>query len=102
VDAWSRTGPPGPDDPQQRPAQGGTPAGGQGARYTAARGYAVATIDAAGYGDRPRSAADEQARADLRRAMRSGEPVDEILGSFIGPLVENAVPEWQTASGRSP
>jgi dienelactone hydrolase len=72
------------------------------ARYTAARGYAVATIDAAGYGDRPRSAADEQARADLRRAMRSGEPVDEILGSFIGPLVENAVPEWQTASGRSP
>ncbi|MFG3345781.1 dienelactone hydrolase family protein [Streptomyces sp. NPDC048018] len=66
------------------------------ARYTAARGYAVATIDAAGCGDRPRSAADEQARADLRRAMRAGEPVDEIFESFIGPLVENAVPEWRT------
>lgn len=66
------------------------------ARYTAARGYAVATIDAAGCGDRPRSAADEQARADLRRAMQAGEPVDEIFESFIGPLVENAVPEWQT------
>ncbi|MGV9697858.1 dienelactone hydrolase family protein [Streptomyces sp. NPDC003470] len=66
------------------------------ARYTAQRGYAVATIDAAGCGDRPRSAADEQARADLRRAMRAGEPVDEIFESFIGPLVENAVPEWRT------
>jgi dienelactone hydrolase len=66
------------------------------ARYTAARGFAVATIDAAGCGDRPRSAADEQARADLRRAMQAGEPVDEIFESFIGPLVDNAVPEWQT------
>ncbi|MFH8933275.1 dienelactone hydrolase family protein [Streptomyces griseosporeus] len=64
------------------------------ARYTAARGYAVATVDAAGCGDRPRSAADEQARADLRRAMRAGEPVDGIFESFIGPLVENAAPEW--------
>lgn len=67
------------------------------ARQSAAYGYAVATIDAAGCGDRPRSAADEQARADLRRAMRAGEPVDEIFESFIGPLVEKAVPEWRTA-----
>ncbi|MDX2563190.1 alpha/beta hydrolase [Streptomyces sp. TX20-6-3] len=66
------------------------------ARYTASRGYAVATIDAAGCGDRPRSAADEQLRAELRRAMRAGEPVDEIFESLIGPLVENAVPEWRT------
>ncbi|MFF9306764.1 dienelactone hydrolase family protein [Streptomyces sp. NPDC014777] len=65
------------------------------ARFTAARGYAVATIDAAGCGDRPRSAAEEQARADLRRAMRAGEPVDDILESFVGPLVARAVPEWQ-------
>ncbi|WP_369224400.1 dienelactone hydrolase family protein [Streptomyces sp. R39] len=67
------------------------------ARRTAAYGYAVATIDAAGCGDRPRSAGDERARADLRRAMRAGEPVDEIFESFIGPLVEKAVPEWRTA-----
>ncbi|MFD9936876.1 alpha/beta hydrolase [Streptomyces massasporeus] len=66
------------------------------ARYTAARGYAVATIDAAGCGDRPRSAAEEQARADLRQAMRAGEPVDEIFESLIGPMVEKAVPDWQT------
>ncbi|MBB6080239.1 hypothetical protein HNR57_006188 [Streptomyces paradoxus] len=56
----------------------------------------MATVDAAGCGERPRSAADEQARADLRRAMRAGEPVDEIFESLIGPLVDNAVPEWQT------
>lgn len=66
------------------------------ARHTAGHGYAVATIDAAGCGDRPRSAAGERARADLRRAMQAGEPVDEIFESFIGPLVENAVPEWRT------
>ncbi|MFF3070467.1 dienelactone hydrolase family protein, partial [Kitasatospora sp. NPDC057936] len=65
------------------------------ARYSASQGYAVATIDAAGCGGRPRSAADDRARADLRRAMQAGEPVDGIFESFIGPLVENAVPEWR-------
>jgi pimeloyl-ACP methyl ester carboxylesterase len=67
------------------------------ARHSAAEyGYAVAAIDAPGHGDRPRSAVDEQARADLRRAMAAGEPVDEIFESFIVPLVEKAVPEWRT------
>jgi dienelactone hydrolase len=69
------------------------------ARITAASGYAVASIDAAGCGDRPRSAADEQARAELRRAMQAGEPADrlaEIFESFIGPLVEKAAPDWRT------
>ncbi|MFE3021774.1 alpha/beta hydrolase [Streptomyces sp. NPDC059256] len=65
------------------------------ARRSTAYGYAVATIDAAGCGDRPRSAADEQARADLSRAFQSGDPVDDIFESFIGPLVDNAVPDWQ-------
>jgi hypothetical protein len=67
------------------------------ARYLSANyGFATASIDAAGCGDRPRSAADQQARAELGRAMRAGEPVDEIFESFVGPLVENAVPDWQT------
>jgi hypothetical protein len=67
------------------------------ARHSAAEyGYAVAAIDHPGHGDRPRSAADEQARADLRRAMAAGEPVDEIFESFVVPLVEKAVPEWRT------
>ncbi|WP_328864019.1 alpha/beta hydrolase [Streptomyces virginiae] len=66
------------------------------ARHSAAYGYAVASIDASGCGDRPRSAADERARAELRRAMQAGEPVEEIFESFIGPLVEAAVPDWLT------
>ncbi|MEV0123306.1 alpha/beta hydrolase [Streptomyces sp. NPDC050703] len=66
------------------------------ARRSAAEGYAVATIDAAGCGDRPRTAAEERARAELRRAMAAGEPVDEIFESLVGPLVEKAAPEWRT------
>ncbi|MET9114459.1 alpha/beta hydrolase [Streptomyces longwoodensis] len=68
------------------------------ARYTAARGFAVATIDAAGCGDRPRSAAAEQARAELRRAVQAGRPadeLDELFESLVGPLVTGAVPEWR-------
>ncbi|MDF3300184.1 dienelactone hydrolase family protein [Streptomyces tropicalis] len=64
--------------------------------YAAEYGFAVAAIDAPGHGDRPRSAVDEQARADLRRALEAGEPVDEIVDAFILPLVEKAVPEWRT------
>ena len=56
----------------------------------------MAAIDAPGHGDRPRSAVDEQHRADLRRAMEAGGPVDEIVDAFILPLVERAVPEWRT------
>ena len=64
--------------------------------YAAEYGFAAAAIELPGSGDRPRSAAAEQARADLRRAMEAGEPVDEIVDAFIVPLVERAVPEWQT------
>jgi hypothetical protein len=39
----------------------------------------------------------EQARADLRRAMAAGEPVDEIVDTLVLPLAEQAVPEWQAA-----
>jgi hypothetical protein len=64
--------------------------------YAAEHGFAVAAIDAPGHGDRPRSAADDQSRADLRQALAAGEPVDEIVDAFVGPLVERAVPEWRT------
>ncbi|WP_320782756.1 alpha/beta hydrolase [Streptomyces sp. CRN 30] len=67
------------------------------ARHAVAQGYAVASIDAAGCGERPRTAAEEQARAELRRAMRAGEPVDDIFESLVGPLVEKAAPDWRTA-----
>lgn len=66
------------------------------ARHSAANGFAAATIELPGSGDRPRSAAAEQARADLHRALAAGEPVDEIVDRVVLPLVEKAVPEWQT------
>jgi hypothetical protein len=65
------------------------------ARHPAGYGFAAATIELPGSGDRPRLAAAEQARADLRRAMETGEPVGEIVDRLVLPLVEKAVPEWQ-------
>ncbi|MEU5760149.1 alpha/beta hydrolase [Nocardia sp. NPDC047648] len=68
------------------------------ARHAVAEGFAAATIELPGNGDRPRSAAAEQARADLRRAVTAGEPVDdEIVDRLVLPLVERAVPEWRAA-----
>ncbi|POX56227.1 alpha/beta hydrolase [Streptomyces sp. Ru71] len=68
------------------------------ARHSAADGFATATIELPGSGDRPSWAALDQARADLRRVMQAGEPVsDEIVDALILPLVEKAVPEWQAA-----
>jgi hypothetical protein len=70
---------------------------GRARHYAAEYGFAAATIELPGSGDRPRSAAAEQARADLRRAMETGEPVGEIVDALVLPLVEKAVPEWQAA-----
>ncbi|MDT0455136.1 alpha/beta hydrolase [Streptomyces sp. DSM 41527] len=68
------------------------------ARHAAADGFAAATIELPGSGDRPRWAAAEQARADLRRAMEAGEPIgDDIIDALALPLVEKSVPEWQAA-----
>ncbi len=61
----------------------------------AADGFAAATIELPGSGDRPRLPDLEQARTDLRRALAAGEPVDEIVDRLILPLVEEAVPEWR-------
>ncbi|MFE3166586.1 dienelactone hydrolase family protein [Streptomyces sp. NPDC059224] len=68
------------------------------ARHSAADGFAAATIELPGSGDRPRSPALEEARADLRRALEAGEPVgDDIVDRLVLPLVGQAVPEWRTA-----
>src|SRR6266536_4338086 len=68
------------------------------ARHCAAEGFAAATIELPGSGDRPRSAAAEEARVDLHRALEAGEPVDdEIVDRLVLPLVEKAVPEWRAA-----
>lgn len=67
------------------------------ARRLLATGFAAATIELPGSGDRPRSADAEQARADLRRAIAAGDPVDEIADRLVIPLVDKAVPEWRSA-----
>ncbi|MEU3895190.1 alpha/beta hydrolase [Streptomyces sp. NPDC045251] len=68
------------------------------ARHAAADGFASATIELPGSGDRPRWPAVEQARADLRRTTTAGRRVgDEIVDALVLPLVERAVPEWQSA-----
>ncbi|MEO5652785.1 MAG: alpha/beta hydrolase [Marmoricola sp.] len=64
--------------------------------HAAEQGFASVTIELPGSGERPRSVAAEQARADLRKALDVGDPVaDEIIEALILPLVEEAVPEWQ-------
>jgi dienelactone hydrolase len=66
------------------------------ARAAAAEGYAAATIELPGGGDRPRLPAVDEARADLRRAIQAGEPVgDEIVERLVLPLVDQGVPEWR-------
>ncbi|WP_433783564.1 alpha/beta hydrolase [Actinomycetospora sp. CA-101289] len=65
------------------------------ARGALAAGFAAATLELPGCGDRPRSAAADEARADLRRAVAAGEPVDDAVDRLVLPLVEEAVPEWR-------
>ncbi|MEU3460448.1 alpha/beta hydrolase [Streptomyces sp. NPDC006733] len=68
------------------------------AQQAAADGFAAATIELPGSGDRPRSATADQARADLRQALQAGERVsDDIVDRLVLPLVDQAVPEWQAA-----
>lgn len=68
------------------------------ARATAASGFASATIELPGSGDRPHLAAVDQARADLRQALQAGTSVtDDIVDRLILPLTDQAVPEWRAA-----
>ncbi|MDH2415072.1 alpha/beta hydrolase [Nocardioides sp. CER19] len=66
------------------------------ARHAAAEGFASATIELPGSGERPAIPTVEQARADLRQAIAAGErPADDTIDRLILPLVDAAVPEWQ-------
>lgn len=68
------------------------------AQRATAQGYAAATIELPGSGDRPRIAAADQARADLRRALQAREPVTgDIVDRLILPLLKQSVPEWRAA-----
>jgi predicted dienelactone hydrolase len=60
-------------------------------------GFAVVAIDAPGHGDRPRTAADELARAEFRQAQaaRDTERFESISVRYVTTLAQRAVPEWQ-------
>ncbi len=58
-------------------------------------GFTVVAIDAPGHGERPRTAEDEQARADLRQALAAGESIGPISVRYGTSLAERAVPEWR-------
>lgn len=66
------------------------------ARGCVAQGFAAATIELPGGGERPAFAVAEQARAELREAIIAGErPSEEVIDRLVLPLVEQAVPEWR-------
>ena len=66
------------------------------AQRAAADGFAAATIEPPGSGGRAPITELDDARADLRRALAAGEPVDAIVDRLVLPFVERAVPEWRT------
>lgn len=61
------------------------------------RGFRVVAIDAPGHGSRPRTAADEQARADMREAMAAADRkrFESVSVRYTISLASRAVPEWQ-------
>lgn len=66
------------------------------ARHSATHGFASATIELPGTGDRTPLPGAESARADLRRTVASGgRPSAELIDRLVLPLVDCAVPEWQ-------
>ncbi len=64
-------------------------------RFVTDCGFAVAAIDAPGYGDRPMTEHDERAVADIRRRREAGEPVFSAIVAYNAELAERAVPEWR-------
>ena len=68
------------------------------AQSAAKAGFATATIELPGSGGRAEPAGVDQARAELRQAVTAGEPVpDDLINRLVLPLVDQAVPEWQSA-----
>lgn len=61
------------------------------------RGFSVVAIDMPGHGDRPRTASDNQARADIQEAVSAGdtERFKAISLRYNTLLAERAVPDWQ-------
>ncbi|MER5867516.1 alpha/beta hydrolase [Kitasatospora sp. NPDC002040] len=58
-------------------------------------GFHVAAIDAPGHGDRPRTAFDERASAELAAARAAGEPVGPIVQRHNAHVAQLVLPEWR-------
>lgn len=58
-------------------------------------GFHVASIDAPGHGERPRSADDERLVDALRDARRAGRPIEPLVVALNDSIAERAVPEWR-------
>jgi len=66
------------------------------ARHSAALGFASATIELPGSGERPGLPGVDRARDELRRATAAGRrPAEDVVDRLVLPLVETAAPEWQ-------
>ena len=65
------------------------------ARRSIADGFAAASIELPGSGDRPRMSALDAVRTELRRAPGRRGRRDDIVDRLILPLIDQAVPEWQ-------
>jgi hypothetical protein len=67
------------------------------ARSAAGQGFASVSIELPGAGDRRPLPDAERARADLRQAIAAGEqPGEDVIDRLVLPLVDQAVPEWQS------
>ncbi|GGR14840.1 alpha/beta hydrolase [Agromyces mediolanus] len=68
------------------------------ARAAAAQGFASATLELPGAGERAPLPGAAEARAELGRAIAAGvPPTEDTVDRLILPLVDRAVPEWRAA-----
>lgn len=67
------------------------------AAAAASSGFAAATIELPGSGDRTPLPEVDEARGELREAIAAHrQPTEDVIDRVVLPLVERAVPEWQT------
>jgi len=67
---------------------------GRARRLVTGCGFAAAAIDMPGFGDRPKTAADERLVAEIRATQAAGEPIGPVVARYNSVLAERAVPEW--------
>ena len=64
-------------------------------RYVTACGFVVASIDAPGHGDRPKSERDKRFSAGIRDRIAAGEQVGPEIARYNAELAARTVPDWQ-------